>query len=104
MLDTMTEDWVVPAGLVDDSPQVSDVVSGELAPYRRQADPVAGREEGLVDCLVGDAGVLTVELDGGPAKHVVGVVEEAGLGGAVDDEGAARGGWGGGVAAGELQV
>ena len=101
---TTNEDWLLPAGLVDNSSQVADVVSGELAPDGWQTDPVAGGEEGLVDRLVGDAGVLTVELDGGPAEHVVGVVEEAGLGGAGDDEGTARGGRGGGVAAGELQM
>ena len=45
----------VSAGLVDHSAEVPDVVGGELAPDRREADPVPGGDEGGVDSVVGNA-------------------------------------------------
>ena len=69
-----------PASFMDHSSQIAHVVGRELSPNGRQADPVPCRDEGGVDGVVGDAGVLAVELHWGPAKHMVRVVEQAGRG------------------------
>ena len=69
-----------PASFVDHSSQIAHVVGRELSPHRRQTDAVPGGEEGRVDGVVGDAGVLAVELHWRPTEHVVRVVEQAGRG------------------------
>ena len=79
----------VARGLVDDGAEVTHVQAGELAPDRGQPHPLLGVLEGHVDGLVRDAGVLGVEGHGPAAEHVVGVVEQRGLGGPGDDESAA---------------
>ena len=66
-----------PASLVDHSSQIAHVVGRELSPHRRQTDAVPGREEGRVDGVVGDAGVLAVKLHRGAAKHMVCVIKQA---------------------------
>ena len=65
---------------MDHSSQIAHVVGRELSPNGRQADAVPRRDEGGVDGVVGDAGVLAVKLHWGPAKHMVRVVEQAGTG------------------------
>ena len=65
---------------MDHSSKIAHVVGRELSPNGRQADPVPRRDEGGVDGVVGDAGVLAVKLHWGPAKHMVRVVEQAGRG------------------------
>ena len=65
---------------MDHSSQIAHVVGRELSTNGRQADAVSCRDEGSVDGVVGDAGVLAVKLDWGPAKHMVRVVEQAGRG------------------------
>ena len=65
---------------MDHSSQIAHVVGRELSPNGRQANAVPCRDEGGVDGIVGDAGVLAVELHWGPAKHMVRVVEQAARG------------------------
>ena len=62
---------------MDDSSQVAHVVGRELSPNRRQPDAVPCRDEGGVDGVVGDAGVLAVKLHRGAAKHMVCVIKQA---------------------------
>ena len=64
-----------PAGLMDHSAQVADIMGGELAPDGRQTNPVAGREERGVDGVVGDAGVLGVKGYRGSSKCMVCMVK-----------------------------
>ena len=66
-----------PASFVDHSSQIAHVVGRELSPHRRQTDAVPGGEEGRVDGVVGDAGVLAVKLHRGAAKHMVCVIKQA---------------------------
>ena len=66
-----------PASFVDHSSQIAHVVGRELPSHRRQTDAVPGGEEGRVDGVVGDAGVLAVKLHRGAAKHMVCVIKQA---------------------------
>ena len=66
-----------PASLVDHSSQIAHVVGRELSPNGWQADTVPCRDEGGVDGIVGDAGVLAVKLHRGAAKHMVCVIKQA---------------------------
>ena len=81
----------VPRSLVDDSPEVADIDPLELPSDWRQPHSVPGGEEGSVDGLVGDAGVLGVEGGGSASEDLVGVIEERGLRWSRDDESTARG-------------
>lgn len=81
----------VPGSLVDHSSQVSNIETGELSMDRGQTDLLLGRLEGGVDGLVGDAGVLGVEVGLPASKHIVSVIKQGGLGRARDDEGASGG-------------
>ena len=62
---------------MDHSSQIAHVVGRELSPNGRQADAVPCRDEGGVDGIVGDAGVLAVKLHRGAAKHMVCVIKQA---------------------------
>ena len=81
----------VACSLVDDSSEVADIDPLELSSHWRQPHPVPGGEEGGVDGLVSDAGVLGVEGGGSASEDLVGVIEERGLGRSWDDESTARG-------------
>ena len=65
---------------MDHSSQIAHVVGRELSPNGGQANSVPCRDEGGVDGVVGDAGVLAVKLHWRPTKHMVCVVEQAARG------------------------